>query len=237
MSQKSWHFFPDYFPSVLNSHLWGSLPSGDKKMVNSGSSKMDAILRNFTLLLLFFCKVSHSGIASSEISSPLSGKHIGAELASCLLPLPSAAIILRYRPTFWPSSLWGVGNREENRTLPASDMRNTMKRAEGIYIYTYICLSLHIDIHRLIVRVCACICMWIYKPSARISLYVYIHSIYSICSFFLQHTYAAGNNYCEKKNYILTKEKLPSRNKNIWNLAIINSSHLLLALLKYAHTA
>lgn len=135
----------------MNSLLWGSLPGDGKKMVCSRPMKIHSILRNFTLFLLFFYKVSHSGIASSEISSPRSGKHIGAELASCLLPLPSAAIILRYRPTFWPSSLWGVGNREENRTLPASDMRNTMKRAEGIYIYTYICLSLHIDNHRLIV--------------------------------------------------------------------------------------
>lgn len=158
--------------------------------------------------------MSHSGTASSEIPSPLSGKHIGAELASCLLPLPSAAIILRYRPTFWPSSLWGVGNREKNRTPPASDMRSTMKRAEGIYICTYICLSLHIDIHRLIVGVCTCICMQIHMPSARISLYVYTHSIYSICSFFLQHTYAAESNYCEK-NRILTKDKLSSGNKNI----------------------
>lgn len=209
----------------MNSLLWGSLPSNGKKMVHSRAMKIHSILRNFTLFLLFFYKVSHSGIASSEISSPLSGKHIGAELASCLLPLPSAAIILRYRPTFWPSSLWGVGHREENRTLPASDMRNTMKRAEGIYIYTYICLSLHIDIHRLIVRVCTWICMRIHMPSARISLYVYTHSIYSICSFCLQHTYAAESNYCEK-NYILTKGKLSSRNKNIWNLTSINSHPL-----------
>lgn len=121
--------------------------------------KKGGILRNFTLRLLFPCKVSHSGIASPPISSSLSGKHIGTELASCLLPQPSAAIIPRYRPTFWPSSLWGVGNREGNRALPASDMRNTMKRAEGICIYTYIFLSLHIDMRRLIWKVCACVCM------------------------------------------------------------------------------
>lgn len=159
-------------------------------MVSSRPFKVHGILQNFTWLLLFIYKVSHSGIASSEIPSPLSGKHIGAEPASCLLPLPSAAIILRYRPTFWPSSLWGVGNREENR-IPASDMLSTMKRAEGIYIYTYICLSLHIDIHRLIVGVRTCICMQIHTPSARISLYVYTHIVYipyalSFCSTHIQ---------------------------------------------------
>lgn len=112
-------------------------------------------------------------------------------------PLPSAAIIPRYRPTFWPSSLWGVGRREGNRALPASDMHNTMKRAEGVCIYTYIFPSLHIDMHRLIWKACACVACESAHPMPAF-LYVYIHGIYSICSSFLQHTYAAGNNYCEK---------------------------------------
>lgn len=70
---------------------------------------MSKMLTNFTFNLPFCCKVSHSGITSSAFSLPLSEKHIGAELASCLPPSPSATIILRYHPTFWPSSLWGGG--------------------------------------------------------------------------------------------------------------------------------
>lgn len=173
--------------------------------------------------------MSHSGIASSEISSLLSGKHIGAELASCLLPLPSAAIIVRYRPTFWPSSLWGVGNREESRTLAASDMRNTMKRA-GDYMPVHTFGSLVTDIYRLSVSVCMSMRV---NPHtrARISLHVYIHSIYCICSCFLQHTYAAGNNYCEKKLHTYQRQ-LSSRNKNYMELATINSFHVLPAFIK-----
>lgn len=71
--------------------------------------EMSKMLTNFTFNLPFCCKVSHSGITSSAFSLPLSEKHIGAELASCLPPSPSATIILRYHPTFWPSSLWGGG--------------------------------------------------------------------------------------------------------------------------------
>lgn len=67
--------------------------------------EMSKMLTNFTFNLPFCCKVSHSGITSSAFSLPLSEKHIGAELASCLPPSPSATIILRYHPTFWPSSL------------------------------------------------------------------------------------------------------------------------------------
>lgn len=75
---------------------------------------MSKMLTNFTFNLLFCCKVSHSGITSSAFSLPLSEKHIGAELASCLPPSPSATIILRYHPTFWPSSLLG-GRKGEGR--------------------------------------------------------------------------------------------------------------------------
>lgn len=71
--------------------------------------EMSKMLTNFTFNLPFCCKVSHSGITSSAFSLPLSEKHIGAELASCLPPSPSATIILRYHPTFWPYSLGGGG--------------------------------------------------------------------------------------------------------------------------------
>lgn len=80
--------------------------------------EMSKMLTNFTFNLPFCCKVSHSGITSSAFSLPLSEKHIGAELASCLPPSPSATIILRYHPTFWPYSLeGGVGGvrRDEER--------------------------------------------------------------------------------------------------------------------------
>lgn len=77
--------------------------------------EMSKMLTNFTFNLPFCCKVSHSGITSSAFSLPLSEKHIGAELASCLPPSPSATIILRYHPTFWPYSLGGGGKREEER--------------------------------------------------------------------------------------------------------------------------
>lgn len=69
-----------------------------------------------------------------------------------------------------------------------------------------------------------------------ISICIYTHSIYSICSFFLQHTYTAENNYCGKKNRILTEDKLSSENKNIGNLGVTNF-HLLLPLLKCAREA
>lgn len=77
--------------------------------------EMSKMLTNFTFNLPFCCKVSHSGITSSAFSLPLSEKHIGAELASCLPPSPSATIILRYHPTFWPSSLWGGGEGKGRR--------------------------------------------------------------------------------------------------------------------------
>lgn len=77
--------------------------------------EMSKMLTNFTFNLPFCCKVSHSGITSSAFSLPLSEKHIGAELASCLPPSPSATIILRYHPTFWPSSLWGGGEGKRRR--------------------------------------------------------------------------------------------------------------------------
>lgn len=143
---------------MTNPHLGEGCRVGVLSSILAPFEKRIAFEGFFTLLLLFLCKVSHSAISSPPISSPLSGKHIGTELASCLLPLPSAAIIPRYRPTFWPSSLWGVGKREGNRALPPSDMRNTMKRAEGICIYPYIFLSLHKDMHRLIWKACACVC-------------------------------------------------------------------------------
>lgn len=183
----------------INSQLWGSLPNGDKKMVNSRPIKMDDVLRNLPWFFCFSAKWAIQALHLLKFPRLFQGSILG----QCLPAVCSLCLLL---PLSWgtappsgPPACGGVGNREENRTLPASDMHNTMKRAEGMYIYTYICLCLHIDIHRLIVRVCACICMWIHMPNARISLYVYIHGIYSICSFFLQHTYAAGNNYCEKK--------------------------------------
>lgn len=77
--------------------------------------EMSKMLTNFTFNLPFCCKVSHSGITSSAFSLPLSEKHIGAELASCLPPSPSATIILRYHPTFWPYSLGGGGERGRKR--------------------------------------------------------------------------------------------------------------------------
>lgn len=67
------------------------------------------MLINFIFNLPFCRRACRPGIASSEISSPLSWKHIGAELASCRPPLPSAAIILRPHPALWPDSLPGAG--------------------------------------------------------------------------------------------------------------------------------
>lgn len=67
------------------------------------------MLANFIFNLPFCRRACRSGIASSEISSPLSWKHIGAEFASCRPPLPSAAIILRPHPALWPASLPGTG--------------------------------------------------------------------------------------------------------------------------------
>lgn len=67
------------------------------------------MLTNFIFNLPFCRRACRSGIASSEISSPLSWKHIGAEFASCRPPLPSAAIILRPHPALWLASLPGTG--------------------------------------------------------------------------------------------------------------------------------
>lgn len=67
------------------------------------------MLINFIFNLPFYRRACRSGIVSSEISSPLSWKHIGAEFASCRPPLPSAAIILRPHPALWPASLPGTG--------------------------------------------------------------------------------------------------------------------------------
>lgn len=67
------------------------------------------MLTNFIFNLPFCRRACRSGIASSEISSPLSWKHIGAEFPSCRPPLPSAAIILRPHPALWPASLPGTG--------------------------------------------------------------------------------------------------------------------------------
>lgn len=78
------------------------------------ASKMS--LTNLTFPLPFRCEVSRSAIPSSERSLLFSGKHSGAERASCLLLLPSAVIILRHHPTFWPSSLWGWGQRRGEDT-------------------------------------------------------------------------------------------------------------------------
>lgn len=66
------------------------------------------MLTNFIFNLPFCRRACRTGIASSEISSPLSWKHIGAEFASCRPPLPSAAIILRPHPALWPASLPGT---------------------------------------------------------------------------------------------------------------------------------
>lgn len=127
---------------------------------------------------------------------------------------------------------WGTGRGAE-LFLPLTRVTQ-WKEQKGMYLYRYLSLCTYIHIHRLIMWVCACICLWIHTPSARISLYVYIHSIYSICSFFLQHTYAAGNNYCEKK-YILTKDKFSSRINNVWNSAVRTLLMCCLPLLKHAH--
>ena len=67
------------------------------------------MLINFIFNLPFCRRACRSGIVSSEISSPLSWKHIGAEFVSCRPPLPSAAIILRPHPALWPASLPGTG--------------------------------------------------------------------------------------------------------------------------------
>lgn len=74
-------------PSMLKCASWGE------------TGKM---LTNFIFNLPYCRRACRSGIASSEISSPLSWKHIGAEFASCRPPLPSAAIILRPHPALWP---------------------------------------------------------------------------------------------------------------------------------------
>lgn len=85
--------------------------------------EMSKMLTNFTFNLPFCCKVSHSGITSSAFSLPLSEKHIGAELASCLPPSPSATIILRYHPTFWPTALGGVGGGGAERGVRREEER------------------------------------------------------------------------------------------------------------------
>ena len=179
---------------------------GEKKMVNSRPINMGGFVRNFYLASFFLCKVSHSGIASSEISSPLSGKHIGTELASCLLPLPSAAIILRYRPTFWPSSLRGGGARGvENRAQAATDMRNTMKRAEGsASLHTFV--SLYIDIYRLRARTRVGMYMHVHPHTQCQNIYMYIYTVYilSFCSTHMQlgiTTVKKKITYLPKTNY------------------------------------
>lgn len=73
------------------------------------------MLTNFIFNLPFCRRACRSGIVSSEISSPLSWKHIGAEFASCRPPLPSAAIILRPHPALWPASLPGSGPRPKSK--------------------------------------------------------------------------------------------------------------------------
>lgn len=104
--------FPQKIKPQRNGWGWGGGEGRGEQKAAVWWFEMSKMLTNFTFNLPFCCKVSHSGITSSAFSLPLSEKHIGAELASCLPPSPSATIILRYHPTFWPSSLWGGGERK-----------------------------------------------------------------------------------------------------------------------------
>lgn len=90
-------------PPVLKCASWGE------------TGKM---LTNFIFNLPFCCRACHSGITSSEISSPLSWKHIGAEFASCRPPLPSAAIILRPHPALWTATLPVTGPVQNQKVAP-----------------------------------------------------------------------------------------------------------------------
>lgn len=108
-------FHASCLPSPRNTEPQRNSKGGREQKAGVWWFEMSKMLTNFTFNLPFCCKVSHSGITSSAFSLPLSEKHIGAELASCLPPSPSATIILRYHPTFWPSSLWGGGEGERRR--------------------------------------------------------------------------------------------------------------------------
>ena len=63
------------------------------------------------------------------------------------------------------------------------------------------------------------------------NIYMYIYTVYIPYALSFCSTHMQLGITTVKKNYILTEDKLSSRNKNIWNLAIINS-HLTAAFIK-----
>lgn len=62
--------------------------------------------------------------------------------------------------------------------------------------------------------------------------YMYIYTVYIPYALPFCSTHMQLGITTVKKIYILTKDRLSSRNKNIWNLAIINSFHLLPAFIR-----
>lgn len=93
----------------MNGHHNHPLPLPPLALKCASWGETGKMLTNFIFNLPFCRRACRSGIASSEISSPLSWKHIGAEFASCRPPLPSAAIILRPHPALWLAILPGTG--------------------------------------------------------------------------------------------------------------------------------
>lgn len=118
----------------------------------------------------------------------------------------------------------------ENRTQAAADMRNTMKRAEGsTSLHTFV--SLYIDIYRLRARTRVGMYMHVHPHTQCQNIYMYIYTVYIPYALSFCSTHMQLGITTVKKNYILTEDKLSSRNKNIWKLAIINS-HLTAAFIK-----
>lgn len=62
--------------------------------------------------------------------------------------------------------------------------------------------------------------------------YMYIYTVYIPYALPFCSTHMQLGITTVKKIYMLTKDRLSSRNKNIWNLAIINSFHLLPAFIR-----
>lgn len=77
-----------------------------------------------------------------------------------------------------------------------------------------------------------CMCMHVspHTPCQHSYMYIYMVCIPYALSFCSTHMQLGITTV--KKIYILAKDRLSSRNKNIWDLAIINSSHLLPAFIR-----
>lgn len=136
-----WTIFQDEV--FINSHLWESLPSNGKKMVNSRAIKMDGILRN---LPSFFFSAKWAIQALNLLKFPrlfqgsILGQSLPAVCSLCLLlPLSWGTA-----PPSGPPACggWGIGRRTE-LFLPLTCVTQWKEQKDYISIHAFVSTYRH----------------------------------------------------------------------------------------------